>query len=144
MRGLQKINHFPGMHAICQKDHLARSLSRMQARASGRGACSSFPPPVNIQNTCSTFPVIMLWSGGAGGIGKHGQNLQRLRMEPFLFFCHVSLACCSIQPPLFLSAPLPVGVPSFLRFPACSSVFMNSARAAGGVCVFAEDLGPPF
>ena len=31
MRGLQKINHFPGMHAICRKGDLARSLSRMQA-----------------------------------------------------------------------------------------------------------------
>ncbi|CAM9516685.1 unnamed protein product, partial [Ectocarpus sp. 4 AP-2014] len=30
MRGLQKINHFPGMCAICRKGDLARSLSRMQ------------------------------------------------------------------------------------------------------------------
>ncbi|CAN0020313.1 unnamed protein product, partial [Ectocarpus fasciculatus] len=27
MRGLQKINHFPGMHAICRKGDLARKLS---------------------------------------------------------------------------------------------------------------------
>ncbi|CAM9142061.1 unnamed protein product [Ectocarpus sp. 12 AP-2014] len=30
MRGLQKINHFPGICAICRKGDLARSLSRMQ------------------------------------------------------------------------------------------------------------------
>lgn len=40
MRGLQKINHFPGMHAICRKGDLARSLSRMQVvcESSGNGA----------------------------------------------------------------------------------------------------------
>ncbi|CAM9214538.1 unnamed protein product, partial [Ectocarpus sp. 13 AM-2016] len=30
MRGLENINHFPGMSAICRKGDLARSLSRMQ------------------------------------------------------------------------------------------------------------------
>ena len=25
----QKINHFPGMHEICRKDHLARNMSRL-------------------------------------------------------------------------------------------------------------------
>ncbi|KAJ3202966.1 Tubulin polyglutamylase ttll6 [Dinochytrium kinnereticum] len=29
MEPYQKINHFPGMHEICRKDHLARNLSRL-------------------------------------------------------------------------------------------------------------------
>ncbi|KAI9204470.1 tubulin-tyrosine ligase family-domain-containing protein [Polychytrium aggregatum] len=29
MEPYQKINHFPGMHEICRKDHLARNLNRM-------------------------------------------------------------------------------------------------------------------
>ncbi|KAI8848593.1 tubulin-tyrosine ligase/Tubulin polyglutamylase, partial [Chytridium lagenaria] len=29
MQPYQKINHFPGMHEICRKDHLARNLSRL-------------------------------------------------------------------------------------------------------------------
>ncbi|KAI8920437.1 tubulin-tyrosine ligase family-domain-containing protein [Entophlyctis helioformis] len=82
MKAHQRINHFPGMHEICRKDHLARNLGRL-SRLFPKDY-NFFPKTWMLPSEWSEFKMSFKPSrkGGGGGSGSGSSSGQSFIAKP--------------------------------------------------------------
>ncbi|KAI8611820.1 tubulin-tyrosine ligase family-domain-containing protein [Chytriomyces sp. MP71] len=74
MEPYQKINHFPGMHEICRKDHLARNLARL-SRALPK-EYNFFPKTYVLPHDWAELKLVLKSKGKQTYIAKPGHGCQ--------------------------------------------------------------------